>query len=116
MSLNIYVDETMKKLRKSLNNTYIFSLMQGYHYCSTYVTFNIFSAVTYKCNFYSMSTLRLWYPQLSTKIEDYYRDHNATTYFCTMMDSYYKKTDFNITVNGSLDVERKTCVPVRTGL
>ncbi|CAH2054226.1 unnamed protein product, partial [Iphiclides podalirius] len=73
----------------------------------------LFSSLTFVC-LLAYSALRLWYPQLSTIIENYKKDHGETARFCIMMDNYRHHLDENFNVslpNNLTDV----CVPHLSG-
>ncbi|KAL0868358.1 hypothetical protein ABMA27_007877 [Loxostege sticticalis] len=66
------------------------------------------------------SSLRLWYPQISTIVENYQKSHNQTDWFCVMITDYTeslpqnaKNTSFletNFTVN-----QTEVCIPRISG-
>ncbi|CAG4962435.1 unnamed protein product [Parnassius apollo] len=75
----------------------------------------LFSCLTFVC-LLAYSALRLWYPQLSTIIENYKKDHGETTRFCVMMDEY--RQDLNVNGNISLDhnyTNTEVCIPKVSG-
>ncbi|XP_028166294.1 synaptic vesicle glycoprotein 2B-like [Ostrinia furnacalis] len=82
----------------------------------------LFSVMTFVC-LLAYSSLRLWYPQISTIVENYQREHNQTDWFCEMItdytDSLHKKEIYmknasyletNLTVN-----KTEICVPQVSG-
>ncbi|KAM3962078.1 synaptic vesicle glycoprotein 2B-like [Aphomia sociella] len=74
----------------------------------------LFCVMTFIC-LLSYSALRLWYPQLSTIVENYQMEHNKTEQFCTMLSEYTMEVDrkvSQININVTHQVE---CVPQLSG-
>ncbi|KAL0818861.1 hypothetical protein ABMA28_008180 [Loxostege sticticalis] len=79
----------------------------------------LFSVMTFVC-LLAYSSLRLWYPQISTIVENYQKSHNQTDWFCVMITDYTeslpqnaKNTSFletNLTVN-----QTEVCIPRISG-
>ncbi|XP_059051878.1 synaptic vesicle glycoprotein 2B-like [Achroia grisella] len=74
----------------------------------------LFSAMTFVC-LLAYTALRLWYPQLSTIVENYQKAHNETQQFCTMLNEYTKElarkvSQININVS-----EPQECIPQVSG-
>ncbi|XP_041982885.1 synaptic vesicle glycoprotein 2B-like [Aricia agestis] len=71
----------------------------------------LFAVITFVCLSTYMS-LRLWYPQLSTTIENYHREHDKAAGFCEMLQ--YRKQKANLTL-GNRTVQIDTCIPQFSG-
>lgn len=65
------------------------------------------------------TSLRLWYPQLSTIVENYEKGHNGTAWFCEMITEYTDSLQQNTLKNvSSLEAnlsvnETVICIPVK---
>ncbi|XP_013139438.1 PREDICTED: synaptic vesicle glycoprotein 2C-like [Papilio polytes] len=74
----------------------------------------LFSSLTFVC-LLAYSALRLWYPQLSTIIENYQKDYGKTDRFCVMMNDYrYKLNDKIINVSSNI-TDTEICIPQVSG-
>ncbi|XP_026756623.3 synaptic vesicle glycoprotein 2B-like [Galleria mellonella] len=74
----------------------------------------LFCVMTFVC-LLAYTALRLWYPQLSTIVENYQKIHNETEQFCTMLNEYTtelarKVSQININVS-----EPQECIPQVSG-
>ncbi|XP_072933228.1 synaptic vesicle glycoprotein 2C-like [Epargyreus clarus] len=73
----------------------------------------LFSVLTFVCLF-GYTALRLWYPQLSTIIENYKKDYGESARFCTMVDYYTKDLKINGTGVNNISIS-DDCVPQLSG-
>ncbi|XP_068619921.1 synaptic vesicle glycoprotein 2B-like [Battus philenor] len=75
----------------------------------------LFSSLTFVC-LLAYSALRLWYPQLSTIIENYKKDHGDTDRFCVMINEYRYNLDINDNITNTDNVtDAKVCIPHLSG-
>ncbi|XP_049885622.1 synaptic vesicle glycoprotein 2B-like [Pectinophora gossypiella] len=77
----------------------------------------LFSTITFVA-LLAYSALRLWYPQLSTIIENHQKEHNGQTYrFCDMIDSYTSahNTQNNMISSDNITTPPGDCVPQLAG-
>ncbi|XP_041982996.1 synaptic vesicle glycoprotein 2C-like [Aricia agestis] len=72
----------------------------------------LFTFIGFVC-LWNYTSLRLWFPQLSTIVEDYHREHNDSADFCYMINNY--KAD---SIEGPISrniTEPTICVPKISG-
>ncbi|CAH0731748.1 unnamed protein product, partial [Brenthis ino] len=72
-----------------------------------------FSFITFS-SLISFTSLRLWFPQLSTMIENYDKNHGGSARFCVMITDYMDSLNVS-QVNVSDVMEAAVCVPKLSG-
>ncbi|CAK1545465.1 unnamed protein product [Leptosia nina] len=98
--------------KMNLRKQIVRSLFEVKHLFDKVVVYRLLllSSMTFVC-LSTYTCLRLWYPQISTVVEHYYKDHGESSQFCEMINY---RNNRNTSVTGEI-IPTDICVPQVSG-